>query len=193
LRKLEHQTEFDYVEKEYSPDKVLSLFKSFGEEAFEALLFLRFVEEVELHVWEPRALAPRRVLRVAIENFNQVRSARSRLTDMADRDNKFLSTVSQEMKCPAFYAYNVVKTTQAFAYEGVNYFDDQSEIRHYGVTSILAGGRAMELALRELMKERGMRLIPWAGVAALFPQDQPIALTGMYFHQQFTIDIIFLT
>jgi len=125
----------------------------FSDEACEALLFLRFVEEIELEVWLPDSAQPRPLLRVAIDNAAEVRSYRSRLTDMADKDNGFLKAVTNEMMKPLFYVYNVSKTSYDFNWQGKTYFSNKTELRQYGVTSLLAGGEAMSMALAEIKKE----------------------------------------
>jgi len=157
LRTAEIAPHSQISKRPYTFEMVEELFASFMKEGARVLLFLKFVECIELLDWHEGASAPELVFSLSITNIDEnIRKSRSSMnTYVGDPD--FLRG---EMKYPPVSCQMNIKITGK---EG-------SVEEEWLTCSQMGGGRASVMAKSEFKEAIGLRLVPWSGVGGKLPK-----------------------
>jgi sacsin len=144
----------------YSADALRAVLAAFQKEAVHCLLFLRSVERIELLEWQPGAAAPALSFSAAVDDAAAVRAERAAYKRMTAAG------------APAHSCYRVSFVTTKAAPDGAS----SSATETYVISQAHGGGRSASLA-SSAATQYGMRLVPWAAVAARVPTGDDAAPT----------------
>jgi sacsin len=137
----------------HTAESLRAILKDFEAEAVRDLLFLRSVECVELLEWLPGADAPVLRFSVAAENASALRNDRAAFT-------RFTAASDGSKLMHSSYRITFRRTRM----DGAGGVPEVS-LESYLISQALGGGRSAMLAAAGA-SQYGMRLVPWAAVAA---------------------------
>jgi sacsin len=144
----------------YTVDALRAVLAAFQKEAVHCLLFLRSVERIELLEWQPGAAAPALCFSATVEDAAAARAERAAYKRM---------TAAGVL---AHSCYRVRFVTTTVEPGGAS----SSTIETYVISQAHGGGRSASLA-STAAAQYGMRLVPWAAVAARVPSADAAAST----------------
>ena len=152
------RTPSELSETVYSPDKVETLFESFKADAHLMLLFLHYLEEIELYVREELEPIPRKVFQVKIaeESLQIVRAKRK----------EFRQKIAPGKVLPSSVA-----VTYPITIEIVNFdFQELGNVMEHSflVTSYMCGGK-ISSTFQNLISDKVLSYLPSVGVAMPLP------------------------
>ena len=151
-------TPSELSETVYSADKVETLFESFKTEANLMLLFLQYLEKIELYVREELEPIPRKVFQVKIaeESIQTVRAKRKEFRQKLVPGKVMPTSVS--------VTYPITIETVNFDFSGLGIVMQHSFL----VTSYLCGGK-ISSTFQSLISDKVLSYLPSVGVAMPLP------------------------
>ena len=144
----------------YSAEKVHTLFESFMADAHLILLFLQYLESIELYVRDESDIDIRKTFEVRISDDN--------LQLVREKRQEFRSDITRGQLMP-----KPAKVTYPITIEMVTYSEETQSVtqcRSFLVTNYFCAGE-ISLEFRNLASDRDLSYLPLVGVAMALPES----------------------
>eukprot|EP00736_Rhodelphis_marinus_P006485 Rmarinus@m.28251 len=149
LRTTEQAKKSRICHSAFPADTVLKHLREFQTIVSETLLFLKYVSDVSVLVWAEGQRAPDTLFRANIENAAKFRNERRFLEQL-------LSTKSLAPRVSKHMTLRIALTSQD---------NPEPHVQHWRICQTTGAGPALEMTTSEEVKEYGLTLVPWGGVA----------------------------